>query len=166
MQKAEFWIEKLNLSPHPEGGFYRETYRSGGSYSFTNNSSFNGVRSYATAIYYLLKATERSTLHRIHSDELWFFHTGKPLTVYIFPETGDPSHFTLGLDANKGELLQGCVPAERWFGACSDSADEESYSLVSCVVAPGFDFSDFTFADRDSLQKKFPFQADVIERLT
>ena len=166
MQKAEFWIDSLKLAPHPEGGFYRETYRSCGSYAFTKNSSFNGVRSYATAIYYLLKGTERSTLHRIHSDELWFFHTGTPLTVYIFPETGEPSHFTLGMETDKGELLQESVPAESWFGAYSDCADEESYSLVSCVVAPGFDFNDFAFADRDSLQQKFPLQSDIIERLT
>ena len=166
MQKAEFWIENLKLSPHPEGGFYRETYRSGGSYPFTQNSLFKNKRSYATAIYYLLKGTECSKLHRIHSDELWFFHAGNPLTVHVFPEAGEPSNFTLGVEADKGQLLQESVLAESWFGACCDRTDDESYSLVSCVVAPGFDFRDFAFANRDSLQQKFPLQTDIIEHLT
>ena len=166
MEKAEFWIEKLTLLPHPEGGFYRETYRNPDSYSFTGATPFNGPRSYATAIYYLLRGTDRSKLHRIHSDELWFFHAGDPLTVHFFPEEGEPASFTLGLAPDKGQLLQGTVPAESWFGACCENPREENYALVSCVVAPGFDFSDFAFADRETLQKKFPRHAKIIERLT
>jgi uncharacterized protein len=167
MQKAEFWIESLKLSPHPEGGFYRETYRSGGLYAFAQNSSFNGVRSYATAIYYLLRDAECSKLHKINSDELWFFHEGDPLTIHVFPETGDPVSFILGHSPEDNQILQAWVPAGAWFGAClDDTTDTAHYALVSCVVAPGFDFSDFTFADRDALQQKFPPQADIIERLT
>ena len=167
MQKAEFWIVSLKLSPHPEGGFYRETYRSGGSYAFTKSSRFNGMRSYATAIHYLLKGAEHSKLHKINSDELWFFHAGDPLTVHVFPETGDPISFILGHSPDKHQVLQAWVPAGTWFGACLDYAtDTDQYALVSCVVAPGFDFRDFTFADRGSLQQKFPLQADIIERLT
>ena len=166
MQKAEFWIERLQLVRHPEGGYYRETYRSSGSYSFTNTTLFNGTRSYATAIYYLLKGAEHSKLHRIHSDELWFFHTGDPLNVYVFPKKGEHSSFTLGLSAEKGEILQETVPAESWFGASLENREPESYSLVSCVVAPGFEFRDFTFADRTTLLKKFPTYAEIIEHLT
>ncbi len=166
MQKAEFWIENLKLQPHPEGGFYRETYRSGGLYAFHEESPFKGPRSWATSIYYLLRGSDRSALHRIHSDELWFYHAGTPLTVYFFPETGEPSCFTLGPELDKGQCLQECVPAESWFGACCDCSDEESYSLVSCVVAPGFDFRDFAFADRDTLFDKFPQHSATIERLT
>ena len=86
MQKAEFWIDRLQLAPHPEGGYYRETYRSASSYTFNAATHFNGSRSYATAIYYLLKSTDRSKLHKIHSDELWFFHAGNPLNIYFFPK--------------------------------------------------------------------------------
>jgi predicted cupin superfamily sugar epimerase len=166
MQKAEFWIDRLQLVHHPEGGYYRETYRSSGSYAFTHTTPFNGSRSYATAIYYLLKGTDRSKLHRIHSDELWFFHAGDPLKVYMFPKKGAPSSSTLGLSAENSEVLQETVPAESWFGACLENPESESYTLVSCVVAPGFEFRDFTFADRTTLLKKFPQHSDIIERLT
>ena len=166
MQKAEFWIDSLQLLPHPEGGYYRETYRSSGSYSFNNTIPFNGSRSYATAIYYLLKGGDHSKLHRIHSDELWFFHAGDPLKVYMFEKHGEPSSFTLGLSAKNSEVLQATVPAECWFGACLENPERERYSLVSCVVAPGFEFRDFTFADRITLEKKFPNHHEIIERLT
>ncbi|MFZ4524479.1 MAG: cupin domain-containing protein [Chlorobium sp.] len=167
MQKAEYWIKNLKLSPHPEGGFYRETYRSSGSYSFTETPLFKSQRSYATAIYYLLRDSECSRLHKINSDELWFFHAGAPLTVHVFPETGDPFSFILGHSPEKHQVLQAWVSAGTWFGACLDDAtDADHFTLVSCVVAPGFDFSDFAFADRESLQQKFPLQADIIERLT
>jgi len=166
MQKAEFWIEKLQLLPHPEGGFYRETYRSSGSYPFDATTRFGDARSWATSIYYLLRDDECSKLHRIHSDELWFYHAGAPLTVYVFPEMSEPSSFTLGLDPEKGQVLQETVRAESWFGACCAEADGESYSLVSCVVAPGFDFRDFAFADKNELLATFPHHAKIIERLT
>ena len=166
MQKAEFWIENLKLKAHPEGGFYCETYRSGSSYFFTDETPFNGQRSYATSIYYLLRGTDRSKLHRIHSDELWFFHAGDPLTVYFFAEEDEPASFTLGLAPDKGEVVQGTVPGESWFGACCEKPGEEGFSLVSCVVAPGFEFSDFAFADRNTLQQKYPRHTDIIGRLT
>ena len=167
MQKAEFWIEKLNLSPHPEGGFYRETYRSGESYAFTETSLFKSPRSYATAIYYLLRDTGCSKLHKINSDELWFFHAGDPLTVHVFPEAGDPFSLIFGNSPEDNQVLQALVPAGAWFGSClDDDTAAYHYALVSCVVAPGFEFSDFAFADRDSLQQKFPLHADIIQRLT
>ena len=166
MQKAEFGLESFQLAPHPEGGYYRETYRSEGLYSFTGATPFNGLRSYATAIYYLLKGRDRSRLHRIHSDELWFFHAGDPLTVHFFPVNGEPSSFTLGLAPGKGQVIQGVVPRESWFGASLATPEDESYALVSCVVAPGFDFRDFAFADRNTLQQQFPMHTEIIEHLT
>ena len=165
MKKAEFWIESLQLLPHPEGGFYRETWRSAGSYTFTEEP-FNGPRSWVTAIHYLLRAGECSKLHRIHSDELWFFHAGAPLTVHIFPASGAPSSFTLGLAPDKGQVLQETVRAESWFGASLEEPNESSFALVSCVVAPGFDFQDFAFADKNELLSKFPLHKAIIERLS
>ena len=166
MQKAEFWIESLQLAPHPEGGYYRETYRSEGLYPFTDATAFNGPRTYATAIHYLLQGSDCSKLHKIHSDELWFFHAGHPLKVHIFPGVGKASNFTLGLEPGKGQVVQGVVPKESWFGASLVTPEDESYALVSCVVAPGFDFRDFAFADRNSLLQKFPRHTEIIERLT
>ncbi len=166
MQKAEFWIESLQLLPHPEGGYYRETWRSEGSYAFSDATLFNGPRSYVTAIHYLLQGKECSKLHKIHSDELWFFHAGHPLTVHIFPETGEPASFTLGLAPGEGQVVQGVVPKESWFGASLAAPEDEHYALVSCVVAPGFDFQDFAFADRHTLQQQFPRHTEIIEHLT
>ncbi|EAT59673.1 cupin domain-containing protein [Chlorobium ferrooxidans] len=166
MQKTEHWIDRLQLLPHPEGGFYRETYRSSASYSFTGNAPFEGSRSCATAIYYLLRNSECSKLHRIHSDELWFFHAGDPLTVHVFAETGAPYSFTLGQSPDEGQVFQEFVPAESWFGAELANPEKESYALVSCVVAPGFDFRDFSFARRAALLQQFPGHALLIERLT
>ncbi|MBM3163004.1 MAG: cupin domain-containing protein [Chlorobi bacterium] len=167
MRKTEEWIERLRLQPHPEGGFYRETYRSPGTYGFGPDSPFGGPRSHATAIFYLLKTGERSRLHRIHSDELWFYHAGNPLRVHFFPSEGDPSSFLLGPDPDKDEVLQEAVPAESWFGACHDAGTSgtEGYSLVSCVVAPGFDFRDFTFAPKEVLRERYPACSSLIDRL-
>jgi hypothetical protein len=168
VQKAEFWITHLALQQHPEGGFYRETYRNRGGYDFTGSTSFGAHRSYATAIHYLLKEGQQSKLHRIQSDELWFFHTGSPLVVHIFSELeANYSSFTLGLDPVSGQLLQASVPAGSWFGACfPDSIVTDRYTLVSCVVAPGFDFIDFEFANKNILSDIFPRHKALIDRLT
>ncbi len=163
MRSADYWIETLELSKHPEGGYYRETYRSKASFRFRKNTAFSGNRAYATSIFYLLRGGEHSRLHRIKSDELWFFHTGSPLRVYLFHDVGLMSSFTL--DPEKG-TLQGMVPANTWFGAALESADTGAYALTSCVVSPGFDFSDFTFADRDALTRKFPQHTELIRKLT
>ena len=168
MPKAEYWIDRLQLQRHPEGGWYRETYRSSGSYDFSANNPFGTPRAFATSIHYLLERGDRSRLHRILSDELWYFHAGAPLQVHIFPETGKPSLFKLGAAPDKGEVLHSWVPAGAWFGAAlQESADNENeaYALVSCVVAPGFDFRDFSFADKANLVAKFPDHLKVIERL-
>ncbi|MBM3423015.1 MAG: cupin domain-containing protein [Chlorobi bacterium] len=168
MQKADFWIERLQLLAHPEGGFYRETYRSPESFDFGHEAHDGSPRNLATAIYYLLRTGERSRLHCIGSDELWFHHTGLPLEVHMFPPSGSPSSFLLGSDPEKGEVLQGCVPAGYWFGAChpNDRQEPEGFSLVSCVVAPGFDFRDFSFAKRELLLERWPEYTCLIDRLT
>jgi predicted cupin superfamily sugar epimerase len=166
MQKAEYWIDRLQLSPHPEGGYYRETYRSSGSYAFDADTPFKGSRSFATAIYYLLRNGEHSKLHRIHSDELWFFHAGNPLVVHVFGKTGEQASFTLGSSPDEGQVLQEVVPAESWFGAELATPASGSFALVSCVVAPGFDFRDFDFAQRELLVHQFPDHKQIIERLT
>jgi uncharacterized protein len=168
VQKAEFWITHLQLQQHPEGGFFRETYRNTGSYDFTGSPLFGAPRSYATAIHYLLMEGQQSRIHRIQSDELWFFHTGSPLVVHIFCEQNvNYSSFTLGPEPVSGHILQASVPAGSWFGACfPESIATDRYALVSCVVAPGFDFRDFEFAPRKTLLDTFPLHKSLIERLT
>ncbi len=164
MQTAEDWIDKLELAKHPEGGYFRETYRSKVSYQFRKSPVFSGDRSYATSIFYLLRSGECSKLHRIKSDELWFFHAGSPLTVYIFHDIGLASSFTL--DPAEGNL-HGIVPANTWFGArLHDVRAQDSFALTSCVVSPGFEFNDFTFADPEALIRKFPQHRDLIIELT
>lgn len=166
MRDAECWIARLGLAPHPEGGWYRETYRSNGAFDFSGTEPFLGPRAHATAIYYLLETGDRSRLHRIRSDEQWFFHAGSPLEVHCFPEKGEPWIITLGPDPDEGHVFHAWVPAGCWFGArLKGGAPEKSFALVSCVVSPGFDFSDFEFADADRLLEQFPSHDEAIREL-
>jgi len=114
-----------------------------------------------------LKSEIAQKLHRIHSEELWLWHAGDPLRVSVFPDgEGAPSSFTLGPNPDNGFQLQGVVAAGDWFGAMHVSRSPLGYSLVSCVVSPGFDFSDFSFADREDLLGRFPEHHAMIENLT
>lgn len=161
---ASYWIEKLGLLPHPEGGYYRETYRSA---EVTEQNGlperFTGPRNFSTAIYFLLRSRDRSLFHRIKSDELWHHYAGSPLSLYVLNDQG-LTHFRLGPDPDNGESLQVAIPAGSWFGALVDR--EESYTLSGCTVAPGFDFADFEFADRNALLKTFPAHKRILELLT
>jgi uncharacterized protein len=162
---AQYWIDHLELAPHPEGGFFRETYRSAGSIeSSTLPDCFSTARAFSTAIYFLLRSHEHSAFHRIASDELWHFHTGSPLTVHCIHPGGDYARILLGPDPDAGQVFQGVVPAGVWFGATVDQP--ESYSLVGCTVAPGFDFADFELARRSDLITRCPQHQAIIERLT
>jgi len=160
---AMFWINALDLIHHPEGGWFRETYRSPESLpAEILPNRFSGPRSFCTAIYYLLERGEFSALHRIKSDEIWHFHEGAPLTVFVLTPTGDQYEFLLGRNVEKGECFQAMILAGCWFGAKTLG----DFSLVGCTVAPGFDFNDFEMADRDNLATLFPHHAALINRLT
>jgi predicted cupin superfamily sugar epimerase len=151
-------ISKLSLQPHPEGGWYRQTYRSEGVVDATR-----GVRAASTAIYFLLQGDEFSALHRIASDEVWHFYMGSPLRVEAITPEGVVESFVLGNDLAANEVLQAWVPAGRWFGA---SLAQGGWALVGCTVAPGFEFMDFEMGDRDALLNLFPQCQDVVRRLT
>jgi len=132
--------ERLDLQPHPEGGWFRETYRS--THTF-RPAGYDGARSAATAIYFLLHPGERSRWHTVRSDELWFWHNGGPLTLTLAgagPEPAEPANVTLGPDVAAGHVPQALVPAGVWQAA--EPAGTEP-ALVSCVVAPGFEYADF-----------------------
>lgn len=159
MKTAEYWIEKLALEAHPEGGYFREVYRSAEQIAQENlPDRFLGDRSFSTAIYFLLTENNFSALHRIQSDELWFFHAGAPLNVHLIEPNGAYKCLTVGPNGP----FQAVVPLGCWFGAEVD----RDYALVSCTVAPGFDFSDFDLADRAVLLEQFPQHSDLIARLT
>ena len=158
-------ISALGLLQHPEGGWYRETYRSAGEISGSAlPECFDGPRSLCTAIYFLLERGDCSALHRIKSDELWFYHGGAALTIHPLTADGGCSAIRLGADIAAGEVFQAMVPAGIWFGAEVNGTGE--YSLVSCTVAPGFAFADFEMADRDRLLQQYPAHEAVITRLT
>jgi predicted cupin superfamily sugar epimerase len=155
-------IENLAMQPHPEGGYYAETYRSKGNIgSESLPESMIGQRSYATAIYFLLQSGEVSRFHRIQSDELWFFHSGSPLEISIIDPKGHLEKVLLGPDFGLGQRLQQIVPAGSWFGA-KLVPSFLTHSLVSCVVAPGFDFRDFELARAKDLEH-FPVMRQVPE---
>ena len=162
---AKFWIEKLRLAPHPEGGYYRETYRSELVVAKTAlPPAFSGDRALATAIYFLLAGEDFSAFHRLHSDEMWHFYAGGPLVVSVIDERGKYLEIQLGSDAEVGEVFQAVVKAGCWFGA--RVKDSKSFALVGCTVSPGFDFEDFELGKRAELLRLYPQRRKVIEKLT
>jgi predicted cupin superfamily sugar epimerase len=162
---ARYWIDRLQLIPHPEGGYYRQTYRA----ELTLEEAalppeFGGSRSLATAIYFLLKGTDFSAFHRLRSDEMWHFYAGGPLVVHVIGEDGQHSEILLGSDAESGQVFQAVVEAGCWFG--SRVRDPGAFALVGCTVSPGFDFADFELAKRDELVRLYPQHRQLIEGLT
>ena len=151
-------ISQLALQPHPEGGWYRQTYR-----SVALVDTGRGARAASTAIYFLLQAQEFSALHRIASDEVWHFYMGSPLTVEAITPEGVVESFVLGNCSAANEVLQAWVPAGHWFGA---SLAQGGWALVGCTVAPGFEFMDFEMGDKQQLLEMFPQCEDVVTRLT
>jgi len=165
VQDAEYWVRTIELIPHPEGGYFRETYRSPVTLELQAlPAGYEGSRSVSTAIYFLLKKGQFSALHRLRSDELWHFHAGGPLKVVVIDECGTGKEVLLGSCPENGESFQAVVPAGCWFGALP--VEGASYSLVSCTVAPGFDFRDFELGDRDDLLERYPEHRKIIEQLT
>jgi predicted cupin superfamily sugar epimerase len=156
MKTAQHWINQLNLKPHPEGGFYAETYR-----SQAGTDTAAGPRSCCTGIYFLLRGCDVSRFHRIASDEMWHFYDGSPLTVHQIGPDGEYATHVLGLDSGQPQCV---VPAGCWFGATVNSPD--GFTLVGCTVAPGFDFADFQLADRQELLAHFPQHTEIITQLT
>lgn len=152
---ADELVARLGLKPHPEGGFYKETYRSTETLVLPR-----GRRSVCTAILYLLPEGGFSALHRIKSDELWFHHAGGDMVVAELAPDGTLRETVLG----PGKEPQHVVPAGAWFGAYAPRGS--GFSLVSCTVSPGFDFADFEMGSRADLLKAFPSRRAVVEKLT
>lgn len=165
MKTKALRIQELDLQAHPEGGYFKETYRSSekiGKESLAG--TYSGDRNVATCIYFLLDSDSFSALHRIKQDEIWHFYEGSSLEIHEIDLEGNYSCTQVGIDFQKGERPQYVVPAGHWFGATV--LEKDSYSLVGCTVAPGFDFDDFEMAERSQLLQQFPQHETIIKRLT
>jgi predicted cupin superfamily sugar epimerase len=161
---ATYWIESLGLEPHPEGGYFRQTYRS--EVVIAREAlppEFTGSRAASTAIYFLLEGKNLSAFHRLRSDEVWHFYVGNQVSVHVIEPDETYSSIQLGNDLDAGEDLQAVVRAGCWFA--SHVADWKSFALVGCTVAPGFDFQDFEMGKRPELVARFPRHRELIERL-
>ena len=165
VNSADEWIEKLQLHEHPEGGYYRETFAGADILTIEGlPKRYTGSRKTYTLIYYLLKSGQSSHLHRLKSDEIFTFYTGSPLILHSINESGHYRREKLGLD-NGGDIsFQRLMKAGVWFGATV--SEEDSFSLVGCFVAPGFEFQDFQLGSRSELLALFPRHRSVIEMLT
>ena len=155
-------IERFGLQPHPEGGYFRETFRAADHVARLDEPGT--ARSASTAIYYMLCDGAHSAWHRIRSDEVWHFYAGEPIDVHVISSTGQLLTHRLG-DAltHHDAVFQAVVPAGQWFAA--ELCDPASFALVGCTVAPGFEFSEFELADAAALTKAYPQHEAVIRRL-
>lgn len=162
---AQTYVQALQMQAHPEGGFYRESYRSPQRMDVPQVGHGAGVqRSVSTGIYFLLEQGNFSAFHQIQSDEMWHFYAGQALEVLELSDNGALRCTRLGPDILQGEVFQHVVPAHTWFA--SRVAVGGAFSLVGCTVAPGFDFADFCLADRAALVAKFPQHQATITELT
>jgi len=157
-QTAGYWIDRLQLQPHPEGGYYKEVFRSA---IAVNQDSSALVKRACTSIYYLLEGSDYSGFHRLASDEIWYFHKGVPLMIHAIDKIGSYTTYELS-DSLTGNLSVS-IEAGLWFAAEIPLAKD--FCLVSCVVAPGFEFSEFEMAKKEILIDQYPENAQILEKL-
>jgi predicted cupin superfamily sugar epimerase len=148
-------VERLDLAPHPEGGYFAETYRS------ERNA---GERAFSTAIYFLVTAASPSRMHRVAADEMWHFYRGDPLEMLALGPSGRSHVASIGSDLAAGQSPQVLVPAGTWQG--TRVAPGGRYALVGATVTPGFDFADFEMGDAETLIAAYPAHADLIRALS
>jgi len=151
VHEAARLVDLFDLQPHPEGGYFKEFYRSPDDILLPQ---FSGPRSCATSIYFLLEQGQFSALHRIKSDEVWHFYLGDPLEIVEIDPSGEWKSTILGHQITLGQQLSYVVKAGNWFG--SRPLQGSAYSLVGCSVSPGFDFQDFEMPSRGYFEREFP----------
>lgn len=165
---ADVVIQQLNLVPHPEGGWFREVYRAAeviGAPALPPR--YNGDRAFSTSIYFLLRGREFSGFHRIRSDEIWHFYAGTGIRIHVLGHSnGEANEIHLGIDLDAGERPQCVIPVGTVFAAELADPGDDSFGLVGCTVAPGFDFADFEMLDCSLLLRQYPRHSGLIERLT
>ena len=163
-QDPQYYISKLGLEPHPEGGYFKRTFAS--QEQITDQEltvDFEGKRMLYTSIYFLLTSNDVSHFHRLQSDELWYYHAGSPLSVHMIDENGEYTEHKLGLDLENGEVPQVLVPKNTIFG--SSVKDRETFSLVGCMVSPGFEYQDFELFTQEELLLKYPEHKEIIMKI-
>lgn len=161
--KAQKYIKQLQLKKHPEGGYFKEVYRSGELILAEHlPKRYKQSRNFSTSIYFLLEGKQFSAFHLLQSDELWHFYDGNSVILYIINQKGEISVKKLGrvIDSE----LQITIEKQNWFAA--ELEDKKSFALFGCTVSPGFEFEDFELGKRDTLLKIFPQHSALIRRLT
>ena len=157
-------IQRYGLEPHPEGGWFKQTYKSNEEMAADAlPERFGASRAFSTAIYFLLEKGNFSAFHRIKSDECWHFYAGGPLLIYLIEQDGELKVVSLGGDHENGQSFQYVVPANCWFA--SRPASESEYCFVGCTVSPGFEFEDFELADVAKLSVVYPKHKSIIIEL-
>lgn len=165
MKSAGYWIEELQLEPHPEGGYFKETYESTESFhSSALPDRYSSSRPFATSIIFLITSENFSAFHQLKSDEVWHFYDGSTLSLYTINTQGELSTYKLGRNIREGEQLQVIMPHSQWFAG--EVAAPNSHALVGCSVSPGFDYDDFILGEKENLCKAFPQHKTIISRLT
>ncbi len=156
MRDASYWIDRLRLQPHPEGGFYREVYRSD---DLTSHPDHGKGRNLATSIYFLLEGKNISHFHELLSDELWYYHDGDGANIHMFR---DGKYQSVELSKAGNGHLQVLIPAKSAFAA--EVIDQQGYVLMGCMVTPGFDFEDFRMLMKGEMLRKYPGHEELIVR--
>lgn len=155
MKTAEYYIKNLNMDPHIEGGYFKE--------SFISNDEARKDKKLWSSIYFLLRTGEVSNFHRLKSDELWYYHDGEALTIYMISPEGELITSQLGKNIENGEMPQVLVPKGYIFGSAMNN---DGYSLVGCMVSPAFDYKEFELFDREYLLSLYPEHKEIILKLT
>jgi uncharacterized protein len=155
MKNAEYYIKNLEMLPHVEGGYFKE--------SFLSEEKVRENKNLWSSIYFLLRTGEVSNFHRLKSDELWYYHDGEALTIYMISPGGELITKQLGINIEKGEVPQALVPKGYIFGSAMNN---EGFSLVGCMVAPAFEYEDFELFEREYLLNLYPKHKDIIIKLT
>ncbi|MBS6501476.1 MAG: cupin domain-containing protein [Clostridium sp.] len=155
MKNAEYYIKNLEMLPHVEGGYFKE--------SFLSEEKVRENKNLWSSIYFLLRTGEVSNFHRLKSDELWYYHDGEALTIYMISPEGELITKQLGINIEKGEVPQALVPKGYIFGSAMNN---EGFSLVGCMVAPAFEYEDFELFEREYLLNLYPKHKDIIIKLT
>jgi predicted cupin superfamily sugar epimerase len=154
-------ISHLQLKPHPEGGFYAETFRST---LPVDSAEHRGTRSASTAIYFLLRSQDVSAFHRVRSDEVWHHYLGDPLELYLIDDQGSLRVERLGADFARGQRPQALAP-RNVLQAARVTTERHGFTLCGCTVAPGFDFADFELPARSELSARFPAHRALFSEL-
>lgn len=157
--EASKLIQELYLKPHPEGGYYKETYRGETKIELGEHK----IRNSSTAIFYMLTNEDKSHFHKVLSDEIWLFHQGETIVIYEIDQKGELIAHLLGINFEKGEAPQIVIPKGNWFAAQIQS--KTGFSLVSCIVAPGFEFEDFILADKQEMLRQYPKYLGIINEM-